>query len=266
MGPNDSNWKVPFYKRLEELLKKFVSSVNHVQLGVNDDTMSYELYNAVLDVLEKVCREKQLDCSTVLHQATPTGNSLLHVAAEHGRARIAELLVDNNFLLIATNIRKDTALHVATRAKNIGVMRVILSKFDDASSKDNFMMLPNKSGNRALHEAILSRHHEGFDFLLSEQSESTWPSYWDTHPADSPIYVAVQTGDVEILRRLLQIPFPKDRVIYKSQGNSPLFAAISECNIAALKEIVFKKEELMFVTDENGNTPLHYAAFTGYAE
>ncbi|XP_054781911.1 protein ACCELERATED CELL DEATH 6-like [Prosopis cineraria] len=35
---------------------------------------------------------------------------------------------------------------------------------------------------------------------------------------------------------------------------------------AALKEIVFKKEELMFVTDENGNTPLHYAAFTGYAE
>ncbi|XP_054781909.1 protein ACCELERATED CELL DEATH 6-like [Prosopis cineraria] len=277
MGPNDSNWKVPSYKRLEELLKKqFSSSVNHVQVGFIDDTMSYELYDAArdengdaskfLDVLERVSTEKQLDCSTILHQATPTGDSLLHVAAEHGRTRIAELLVDNNFLLIVTNIKKDTALHVAARAKKIGVMRVILSKFDDASSKDNFIMLPNKFGNRALHEAILSKHREGFDFLLSEQSESTWPLYWDTHPADSPIYMAVQTGDLEILRRLLQIPFPSDRIIYKSQGNSPLFAAISERNIAVLKEIVDKKEELMFLTDEDGNTPLHYAAFTGYVE
>ncbi|XP_054789403.1 protein ACCELERATED CELL DEATH 6-like [Prosopis cineraria] len=238
--------------------------------------MSYQLYNAVhdenedvsrfLDVLERVCTEKQLDCPTILHQATPTGDSLLHVAAERGRTRIAELLVDNNFLLIVTNVRKDTALHVSARAKNIGVMGVILSKFGDVSSKDNFIMLPNASGNRALHEAILSKYREGFDFLLSEQSENTWPFYWDTHPADSPIYVAVQSGDVEILHRLLQIPFPSDRDIFKRQGNSPLFAAISQRNIAALKEIVDNKEKLMFLTDENGDTPLHYAACTGYVE
>ncbi|XP_054789833.1 protein ACCELERATED CELL DEATH 6-like [Prosopis cineraria] len=37
-------------------------------------------------------------------------------------------------------------------------------------------------------------------------------------------------------------------------------------SVAVLKEIVDKKEELMFLTDEDGNTPLHYAAFTGYVE
>ncbi|XP_054781923.1 protein ACCELERATED CELL DEATH 6-like [Prosopis cineraria] len=223
-------------------------------------------YNKFLDVLEKVCREKQLDCSTIIYQATPSGDWLLHVAAEYGRTRIAELLVDNNILLIVTNKRKDTALHVAARAKNIGVMKAMLSKFDDASSKDNFIMLPNKVGNIAFHEAIMSKYREGFDFLLSEQSKSTLSFYWDTQPADSPMYVAVQSGDVEILRRLLQIPFPSDRVIYKNHGNSPLHAAISERNIAVLKEIVDKKEELMFLRHENENTPLHYAAYTGYVE
>ncbi|XP_054781924.1 protein ACCELERATED CELL DEATH 6-like [Prosopis cineraria] len=277
MRPNDSNWKAPSYGRLEELLKKqFSSSVNHVRVAVIDDTMSYELYDAVrdengdvskfLDVLERVCTEKQLDCSTVLNQATPTGDSLLHVAAEHGAISIAELLVDNNFLLIVTNNRKDTALHVAARAKNIGVMRVILSKFDDASSKDNFIMLPNKVVHTALHEAILSKYFEGFDFLLSEQSDSTWPLYWDTHPTESPIYLAVQIGDVAILRHLLQIPFPSDRVIHKSRGNSPLHAAISERNIAFVKEILDNKKELKFLKDENENTPLHYAAYAGYVE
>ncbi|XP_054789369.1 protein ACCELERATED CELL DEATH 6-like [Prosopis cineraria] len=275
MKANDSiSWKVACYEKLQELLKKqFRSSVNQTQIGVINDSMSYELYNAVvdehedvnkfLDVLEKVCREKQLDCSTIIYQATPSGDSLLHVAAEYGRTRIAELLVDNNFLLIVTNKRKDTALHVAARAKSIEAMKVILSKFDDASSKNNFIMLPNKVGNTALHEAIISKDPEGFAFILSEQSESTLSFYWDTHPADSPMYVAVQSGNAEILRRLLQIPFPSDRVIYKSRGNSPLHAAISERNI---DEIVDKKEELMFLGDENESTPLHYAALTGYVE
>ncbi|XP_054781919.1 protein ACCELERATED CELL DEATH 6-like [Prosopis cineraria] len=269
--------------------KWFISSINHVQIGVNDDTMNYQLYNAVHDEHEDV--NKFLDMLDRLNMGEQGSQSCLLIII---------------FLRIVTHVRKDTELHVA--AKAIGVMRVISSKFDDASSKDNLMMLPNKSGNRALHEAILSKHREGFDFLLSEQSESTWPLYWDTHqgrsyaglrssarsysskyregfdfllseqsestwpfywdthPADSPIYVAVQTGDVEILHRLLQIPFPTDWDIFKRQGNSPLFAAISQRNIAALKEIVDNKEKLMFLTDENGDTPLHYAARTGYVE
>ncbi|XP_054781906.1 protein ACCELERATED CELL DEATH 6-like [Prosopis cineraria] len=239
MEAKNSNWKTPCYEKLQELLKKrFSASDNQIQIGLIEDTMSHELYNAVrnnkndvnnfLDVLEQVCREKQIDCSTVLHQATPTGDSLHHVAAEYGRERIAELLVDNNFSLVVTNNRKDTAIHVAARAKNIGVMRVILSKFDDARSKDDFIMLPNKLGKRALHEAILSKYLEGLNFLLSEQSES--------------------------------------RVSHKSRGNSPLHAAISENNIAFLKNIVHEKEGLMYFRDEHGNTPLHYAAYIGYVE
>ncbi|XP_054799850.1 uncharacterized protein LOC129304186 [Prosopis cineraria] len=173
---------------------------------------------------------------------------------------------DNNFSLIVTNINEDTAFHVAARAQNIGVMDVILSKFDDSSRKDSFIMLPNKSGKRALHEAILSEYVQGIDFLLSEQSESTLSLYWDTHPADSPICMAVQTGHMGILGRFLSILFPSNRFINRSDGNSPLHAATSAKYMDFLKNIVHKKEELMHLRDEHGYTPLHYAAYTGYVE
>ncbi|XP_054781920.1 protein ACCELERATED CELL DEATH 6-like [Prosopis cineraria] len=144
-------------------------------------------------------------------------------------------------------------------------MRVILSKFDDASSKDDFIMLPNKLEKRALHEAILSKYLEGLNFLLSEQSESTQPLYRDTNPPESPIYVATQVRDVRILHRLLQILFPSGRVIHKSRGNSPLHASISESNIAyigyveGVRELLNKSNLVAFQRNLNGDLPIHIA-------
>ncbi|XP_054780822.1 protein ACCELERATED CELL DEATH 6-like [Prosopis cineraria] len=301
---NDSNWKVLCYKRLQDLWDTdFGSSVHHTRF------INPELYNVIrdknagvnqfLDVLEQLCRENQLNCETILDKATAMGgDSLLHVAAEFGREKIVELLVDHNVSLHVRNKREDTPLHVAAKSKNIEVMKIILSGFKDADHKDKFIMLPNKFGTRALHESILSKHREGFDFILNEQSESTWPLYWDTHPAESPICVALQSGDVQILDRLLQIPFPKDSTIHMCRGNSPLHAIISERNtgmyhpppsiaylfsspiskrwfsipnsillhVALLQEMVDKKEELMYLRDEAGDTALHCAASRGFVQ
>ncbi|XP_054779707.1 protein ACCELERATED CELL DEATH 6-like isoform X2 [Prosopis cineraria] len=50
-------------------------------------------------------------------------------------------------------------------------------------------------------------------------------------------------------------------------GGTPLFAAISKRNTTLLKEIVAdEKQQLLYLRDEHGNTPLHYAAYSSYVE
>ncbi|XP_028796041.1 protein ACCELERATED CELL DEATH 6-like [Neltuma alba] len=275
---------------MRELMeKKFSSLVDDMPFcGNMVHIMHYELYQAACDkkadadrfvhVLEQVCEKNHVDMATIFNHVTPTGDSLLHVAAEHGSEQVLCLVAFHYpKLLYMANMKGDTPLHVAARAKNLVAIKNILdmdkhftTSEEEAESMDKveFIMLRNNYGRTALHEAVLSQDYSVVLFLLGAHKRSDLATYWTWnyyYGCKSPMHVAVLMRDEDILYLLLRlIPIPSAKAM--SNGDSPLHAAISEQIKDLLKKIVNTRKELLYQGDENNNTPLHYAAYSGYME
>ncbi|KAI4332976.1 hypothetical protein L6164_017837 [Bauhinia variegata] len=215
-----------------------------------------------------------LPLTVIFDQVGNEGESLLHVAAHFGQEKITELIACHYpALLTRRNINGDTALHVAAKASSSNVIMVILSQYaaEKANSSGNSMdngggeltRLINELGNTALHEAVYSKHLNGV-ILLAFADKAV--AHFLNKADRSPLYLGVVLNlDKEVLDHLLQAPFPDDKLPLPSyHGNSALHAAIATENLALLNHILEKRPELMYLRDEDGGLPLHYAAFLGY--
>ncbi|KAF7837031.1 protein ACCELERATED CELL DEATH 6 [Senna tora] len=245
--------------------------------------------------VEQLCCERKLVLSAIFEQVTRSGNSLLHVAAHFGRSRIAELIA-HHFpeLLTSTNNKGDTPLHVAARAKTSAVIKVLLSQFDAHSQTSLtsdliITRLTNECGNTPLHEAVKRKQFEGANLLFNADK---CVAHYLSKSGESPLYLAALSSRWTIIDVLLNAPFPDDKPLPNCHGNSPLHAAIYRRNAGThththiyiiynishffhrcihehqtlMTEIVTKKPDLMYLRDEDGGTPLHYAATSGYVE
>ncbi|XP_028787327.1 protein ACCELERATED CELL DEATH 6-like [Neltuma alba] len=276
-------------EKMHELMEKqFCSSTNDMPFHENRvHIMCYELYEAASDknadadrfvyILEQGCAENKVDVAAIFNHVTPTGDSLLHVAAQHGSEQVLCL---NAFhypkLLCQTNMKGNTPLHVAARAKNLLAIKNILdldkhfmtSEEVESMDKMEFIMLRNNDGRTALHEAVLSKDYSVVLFLLVAQKRSDLVTYWTWNydfSCKSPMYLAVLIRDEDILYLLLRlIPIPSGKTM--SNGDSQLHAAISERTKGLLKKIADTRIELLYQRDENNNTPFHYAAYSTYME
>ncbi|KAK7342267.1 hypothetical protein VNO80_25213 [Phaseolus coccineus] len=282
---DDASWKERCSRRMEELEKRqfqsedAASELLHKDLVGKKKVMVSELFNAVdgngnvdnfVDALQRVCEERKVGLSGVFDEVTCAGDSLLHVAADKGRERIVELICCHfPELLIKRNVRGDTALHVAVRSKNSTIVNFILSHYAIEKTKHDGMRdkeitrEKNKYENAPLHEAVYSGDVGVVKEILTADKDVV---HCLNKSRRSPLYLAVVYGNVEILNLLLEVPFPPHQPLPLCIGNSPLHAAILERNPALIEEILKKKAELVYLRDENEGTPLHYAAYIGYAE
>ncbi|XP_054779656.1 uncharacterized protein LOC129287498 isoform X1 [Prosopis cineraria] len=245
-------------------------------------SMFYKLYKAIRDrekdadgfvsLLKSTCTVNKVDLATIFNNVTPTGDSLLHVAAEFGREEVVELIASHYPNLLSKGNKKgDTPLHVASRAKNVEAIKVILlviSKKAELIDKAEFVMLRNNYQRTALHEAVLSKHSDGVVLLLDAHRRSDLAAYWTwnkNYGCKSPMCLAVTIKNMVILGHLLEkIAIPSDDQAISS-GDSPLQAAILERNTELLKYIVRQgPEELMYQKGERHNSPFHYAAYAGF--
>ncbi|QCD87772.1 receptor-interacting serine/threonine-protein kinase 4 [Vigna unguiculata] len=283
---DDASWKERCSRRMKELQKRqfqsddAASQLLHKDLVGKKKVMVSELFNAVaengnvdnfVDVLQRVCEGRKVPLNGVFDQVTCAGDSLLHVAADKGRERIVELICCHfPELLIKRNVRGDTALHVAVRSKNSTTVRFILShyaiekaKHDGMRDNKEITREKNKYENTPLHEAVYSGDVGVVKEILTADKDVV---HFLNKSRRSPLYLAAVNGNVEILYLLLEVPFPTHQPLPLCLGNSPLHAAILERNSALIEVILKKKPELVYLRDEDEGTPLHYAAYIGYAE
>jgi len=139
------------------------------------------------------------------------------VAADLGKEEITELIA-HHFpeLLIRRNVRGDTPLHVAVRSKNFTstIVKFILSHYATSKSKYDEMKDKeitrerNEHGDTPLHEAVYSGHVDLVKEIFGADMAAV---HCLNKPKRSPQCAAVESGKVEILNLLLQIPFPADQ-------------------------------------------------------
>ncbi|XP_047261707.1 ankyrin repeat-containing protein ITN1-like [Capsicum annuum] len=133
------------------------------------------------------------------YQVTPTGNTILHVAAHYGRSHfVAEALKISPALLCHWNNKNETALHVAANEGHIEVVHLLLSI--DEHHKETLMRMADDNGDTALHKAVRSRHQDVARLLVKEDPEFEFPF---NKARETPMYLAAESGLREALVEIL---------------------------------------------------------------
>ncbi|XP_039155979.1 protein ACCELERATED CELL DEATH 6-like [Eucalyptus grandis] len=131
-----------------------------------------------------------------------------------------------------------------------------------ASSKfDRIVDQSNWEGNTALHEAVKNGDYELTDLLLRQGSLSVNKM---NKEEKCPLYLAVETGNLEILSRLLEAVDENEDLSSQIEGISPAHGAVVHRRIDMLIEMSERRKGLFNL--RLFGAPLHLAASENYVD
>ncbi|XP_065022429.1 ankyrin repeat-containing protein NPR4-like [Musa acuminata AAA Group] len=197
---------------------------------------------------------------------TAGGNSMLHIAAKKGHTDFCNEALDlQPFLLQLKNARGDTPLHVAARAGHHQVVNDLISTASERSAQGDdgvgsLVQMANDVGNTALHEAVQNGHEQVVDALVAKAPGVS--AVTNNVNGVSPLFMAVECESVPIVRRLLEAG---EASCDGPNGQTALHSAVLRSyNIT--KILLEERPRLLKKADNNGNSPLHFAASVGGIE
>jgi len=206
------------------------------------------------------------------------GDTLLHVAAKHGKVAIAQWLLDNGADVNAKSRYGDTPLHVAAQYGQVAIVQWLLINGANVDAEDGLgttqhgqdgdeiaqwllavANAPARLGKTPLHVAAQYGRVEIAQWLLQSGANMHAPA----RLGKTPLHVAVQYGQLKMAQRLLQSGANVHAV--DRLGTTPLHVAvyIGQCETA---RVLLENGADVNVPNYNGNTPLHVAAHIGQFE
>ncbi|KAI4297464.1 hypothetical protein L6164_037353 [Bauhinia variegata] len=264
--------------------------------------MGLELYHAVkggnpekfIHVLERASAEKCLPLIFIFDQVGNVGESLLQVAAQFGREKLAKLITCYYpTLLTRRTINGDTALHVAAKANSSNVIKIILSQYaaektnSTGNSMDNgdseLTRLITELGNTSLHEAVYSKHLNGVILLVladknvahyvNKADDKPLPSYHGNSALHAAIttknlevskhfHIAAKNGRDNVVKYLLRNKNFKQLIINEKDKNgiSPLHLTSGEFYLDVLFSFTQDKRMDLSIRNNEGLRAIHVAA------
>ncbi|KAJ9701422.1 hypothetical protein PVL29_006673 [Vitis rotundifolia] len=224
-------------------------------------------------------------------QRTPKKNTVLHVAAQFGQADFVEkslglhslssllqqphspsslLQQDHSLssLLQQPNEKGDTPLHLAAREGHLIVVKNLIDAAKQLQGRDaeggaaanwkEMLRTTNNEQDTALHEAVRNHHPKVVKLLIQEDPEHT---YEGNAEGNTPLYIAAEWGFGDLVQMILdKCSSPAHSGI---KGRTALHAAVILKDQAMTMEILRKKPDLTEALDQNGWSPLHFAAYVG---
>ena len=108
-----------------------------------------------------------------LEQASPRGDTVLHIAAQSGHDGLVGIILHHHQKLVGRRnlISNDLPLHVAAAAGHLSTVRTLVSasrRFGECDDDENGPLIryKNKENNTALHMALQNQHEEVARFLF----------------------------------------------------------------------------------------------------
>ncbi|OMO66450.1 hypothetical protein CCACVL1_21137 [Corchorus capsularis] len=170
-------------------------------------------------------------CPRLLRQANAKGEIPLHVAARHGRRKIVEFLIKRS------------------KEENVELEQMVRMTDNDQ--------------NTALHMAVqFDDNFQVVRLLLKEEPDYLSNSV-DTRGI-TPLYLAARRGFFCSVDEILDKNYCQPRALLGSHSRTILHAATLANSEQTVKIILKSKKHLTKQGDEDGRTPLHYAAVSGY--
>ncbi|RCV41022.1 hypothetical protein SEVIR_9G100400v4 [Setaria viridis] len=197
---------------------------------------------------------------SVLSSTTPQLNSALHLAAQHGHAAFAvEVLDKNEELLVARNDDGDTPLHLAAKAGKLEVAQLLIDRaLAWPQDKKSPLIMTNKAGNTALHEAVRNRRAAVAVALLDADPSR---GHDLNERMESPLHMAAREGLVQVVQKIVDYTWVGQEFLPSvSLSGTALHQAVLGTHHRIVEILLEKRPELIELTDSDGNNALHYAA------
>ncbi|XP_010038575.3 protein ACCELERATED CELL DEATH 6 [Eucalyptus grandis] len=127
----------------------------------------------------------------------------------------------------------------------------------------------NNYGNTALHEAVLACNNYGItalpeavltcevDLVSHLLGEDLEPVYWKNKDQKSPLYLAIDVGNSQVLELLLSKSLDPSKI----QGLPPALGAVARKQYDLLGQILRKDTKLFTMRDSSDGNVFHLAAF-----
>ncbi|WOG85554.1 hypothetical protein DCAR_0104745 [Daucus carota subsp. sativus] len=230
--------------------------------------MDRELYLALteddIDVL------KLRDWLQVRDQVTPTNNSVLHVACQHGSNKCVQEILEraDEPLLLQTTSRGETALHLAARQGHHHAVEALLSKAkssDHLSDDDlenpttrlqKLIRAPNVELETALHAAVRYNHEKIVGVLVKEDPGYSYPR---NKSDETPLYLAAARGYAGVTKVILDNC--ESPTFGGPHGRTALHGALmSSRGYECMRFLARSNPDLIKKLDHNGWTAFHFAA------
>ncbi|CAL9777853.1 unnamed protein product [Musa acuminata subsp. burmannicoides] len=193
---------------------------------------------------------------------TAGGNSMLHIAAKKGHTDFCNEALDRQPLLLQLkNARGDTPLHIAARAGHHQLVNDLISIASGRSAQGDdrvcsLVQMANDVGNTALHEAVQNGHEQVVDALMAKAPGVS--AVTNNVNGVSPLFLAVECESVPIVRRLLEAG---EASCDGPNGQTAMHSAVL-VSYDITKILLEERPRLLEKADNNGSTPLHFAAST----
>ncbi|KAG4206059.1 hypothetical protein ERO13_A04G140666v2, partial [Gossypium hirsutum] len=244
---------------MEPSLNHIIISSGEPKKSANNITyMDVSLYKAAaVGKIEEFKNYRRLELESL---KTPNHDNVLHVnlstsecIGQRTRSDFIEQIL----------FKCQTPLHVAARNGHSAIVKLLIKSRAKATDEDLKKLGTdqlNAESNTALHVAVRYGHVEVVQELL-EFENPDFP-YFVNRNQETPLYIAARRGDKLSLVILLD---KLESVAHGGPyGRTALHAAAMAGDVEATKIIVENKGDLTKETDENGHTPLHYAAHLGH--
>ncbi|TYJ40974.1 hypothetical protein E1A91_A04G179300v1 [Gossypium mustelinum] len=223
------------------LFKRFLSIIKFFPVPYD----SFYLSSAIS--IPTIKREKRSDfieqilnkCPSLLLQTNAKGQTPLHVAARNGHSAIEKLLIKS-----------------CAKARDGDLAELGMDK---VNAVREMLRIRDQESNTALHEAAGCGTFEVVKALL--EFEDSDFQYSANKKQETPLYIAARRGN----RGVLSIVLDKSTSTAHGgpRGRTVLHAAAMAKDAEAIRVILEKKGNLTRERDKDGHTPLHYAAHIG---
>lgn len=171
--------------------------------------MNPKIFNEV-SAGNKKCLEKLRSYGTQMAcLKTERGDSMLHLVAAWGHLELLKSIVTEcPSLLLVPNSKDQLPLHVAASAGHLHVVKALVAIITFVSSKLseeesgilNLYIVKDKDGDTPLH-AALKAHHMAIAASLTKANQQA--SFLANKNNISPLYLAVESGNVSLVRAML---------------------------------------------------------------
>ncbi|KAF9661804.1 hypothetical protein SADUNF_Sadunf19G0107000 [Salix dunnii] len=191
---------------------------------------------------------------------TPDESTILHVYLRNQRREpestdfVDKILERCPPLLLQANKKGESPLHLAAKYGHSNVVKVLIARAkalpadpeSGVTAAKMMLRMTNGEGETALHEAARHARSHVVEILIKEDPAFSYSA--NVH-GETPLYIAASVG-----RRPEQ-----DKVIDEILGNC-ISVDYGGPN-GTMRKILKREKKLTKTTDENGWTPLHYAAY-----